>query len=239
MNKSRNLRMTSFFMALIMSLTLMLSGCEKVPSAGDEDGTDTSGVADETKINARIEIQIEDNNGNNKVQIPKFVADNPSDAIDAINTDIESLITVYEEAKDNVLKWPEIFTYTYESDEYLQAVVEYQEMPSLDLDYNVKTFVYDKENDKALQIADALAMVEYSEAKFGSLIEDLYADSDVGGDLKKYEINGFYISESGIVQFFVRLYVDTGMEEYSLMTTVVPKTKKLFTTDENGLYIIE
>ncbi len=237
MNTSGISRKTSLVLALIMCVTVVFSGCEKVPSA--DDGTGTSGVSDEAKMNARIEIQIEDNNGNNKVQIPKFVADVPSEAIDKLNTDIEPLITVYEEAKDNVLKWPEFFTYTYESDEYLQAVVEYQEMPSLDLDYNVKTFTYDKENDKALKIADALAMVEYTEAKFGSLIEDLYADSDVGGELKKYEINGFYISESGIVQFFVRLYVDTGMEEYSLMTTIVPKTKKLFTTDENGLYIIE
>ncbi len=237
MNTSGILRKTSLVLALLMCTTVTFSGCEKVPSA--DDTSDTPGVSDEMKMNARIEIQIEDNNGNNKVQIPKFTADKPSEAIDALNTEIDTLITVYEEAKDNVLKWPEIFTYTYESDEYLQAIVEYQEMPSLDLDYNVKTFTYDKENDEALQMSDALAMVEYTEAKFGGLIEDLYADSDVGGDLKKYEINGFYISESGIVQFFVRLYVDTGMEEYSLMTTIVPKTKKLFTTDENGLYIIE
>lgn len=238
MNKSRNSRKAAFILALIMCVSLLFSACEKVPSADDGSGSN-SGLSEESQMNARIEIQIEDNNGNNKVQIPKFASDIPSDAIDKLNTDIEPLITVYKDAKDNVLKWPEIFTYTYESDEYLQAVVEYQEMPSLDLDYNVKTFTYDKENDKALQIADALAMVDYTEAKFGSLIDDLYNDSDVGGELKKYEINGFYISESGIVQFFVRLYVDTGMEEYSLMTTVVPKTKKLFTTDENGLYIIE
>ena len=238
MNKTVNSRKTAFILALVMCVSLLVSACEKVPSSDDGSGSN-SGVSEETEMNARIEIQIEDNNGNNKVQIPKFAADMPSDAIDKLNADIDPLITVYEEAKDNVLKWPEIFTYTYESDEYLQAVVEYQEMPSLDLDYNVKTFTYDKENDKALQIADALAMIDYTEAKFGSLVDNLYDDSEVGGELKKYEINGLYISESGIVQFFVRLYVDTGMEEYSLMTTVVPKTKKLFTTDENGLYIIE
>ncbi len=238
MNRSKTMRRTSFLLALIMCATFILSSCEKVPTT-DGDFSGGADVTEETGINAGIEIQIEDNKGNNKVQIPKFVSDEQSDAIDKINADIEPLITVYNEAVDNVLKWPEIFTHQYESEEYLQAVVEYQEMPSLDLDYNVITFNYDKENDKALQISDALEMAEYSEAKFKSLVEKLYDDSDVGGELKKYEINGFYISESGIVQFFVRLYVDTGMEEYSLMTTIVPKTKKLFTTDENGLYIIE
>ncbi len=237
MNRNVILRKTAFLLSFIMCFSIFSTGCSKIPSS------DNSGAQEEEEtengIGARIEFQIEDNNGNNKVQIPKFVANEPSDAIDTLNTEIETLITVYKEAKDNVLKWPEIFTYRYESEEYLQAVVEYQEMPSLDLDYNVKTFTYDKENDKALKISDALELVSYSETQFGSLIEKLYDESDVGGELRKYEINGFYISESGIVQFFVRLYVDTGMEEYSLMTTVVPKTKKLFTTDENGLYIIE
>lgn len=238
MNRNANLRKTSLLLALVMCFLVLSTGCSKIGE--DDEGGDT-GVESTTEkgIGARIEIQIEDNNGNNKVQIPKFVADQPSEAIDSLNTDIEPLIAVYEEAKNNVLKWPEIFTYTYESDDYLQAIVEYQEMPSLDLDYNVKTFVYDKENDKALQIADALEMVDYSDVQFGRLVEELYDDSDVGGELLKYEINGFYISKSGIVQFFVRLYVDTGMEEYSLMTTIVPKNKQLHTTDEEGLQIIE
>lgn len=238
MNENVKMRKSSLLLVLVMCFTVAFSGCEKVSDESEKD-LGTSITTSQNDKNVRIEIQIEDNDGNNKVQIPKFVADQSSEAIDSINADIGDLITVYEDAKHNVLKWPEIFTYTYESDEYLQAVVEYQEMPSLDLDYNVMTFNYDKENDKALRIADALSLVEYSEAKFGALVEDLYENSDVGGKLEKYEIHGFYISESGIVQFFVRVYVDMGTDDYSLMTTVVPKTKKLFTTDENGLYIIE
>lgn len=237
MNKNKCFSKLSLILALLMSIALLLPGCEKVPKTDGE--TEPSDVSEKAAINARIEIQIDDQKGNNRVQIPKFVSDVPSEAIDAINADIEPLIEVYEKANKNVLKWPEIYTHIYDSDEYLQAVVEYQEMPALDLDYNIKTYNYDEKNDKALQISDALDMAGYTEAKFATLVEELFDSCDEGGDLKKYEINGFYISNSGIVQFFVRVYVDTGMDEYSLMTTVIPKTKKLFTTDENGLYIIE
>lgn len=237
MKRSRILQKILLLIVVAVSVSIAFTGCQKVPSV--DDSPDTSNASKKPEINARIEIQIEDYNNNNKVQIPKFVSDVQSEALDTLNAEIEPLITVYEEAKRNVLKWPEIFTHTYESDDYLQAVVEYLEMPSLDLDYNIKTFNYDKKNDKALQISDALSMCKYSEAKFGKLVEELYDSCDVGGELKKYEINGFYISKSGVFQFFVRLHVDTGMEEYSLMTTLIPEINKLYTTDENGLYIME
>ena len=231
---------------IFICITLLMMCCtacgksdedsDNPPSQSTEEGTDKKKNPGDT---ARISFQIEDYKGNNKVQIPIFSSDLESEAINSLNNSIQEIVTIYKEADANVLKWAEVYTHSYSTDTYLQAVVEYLQMPSLNLDYNVATYVYDRKNDKVVTIEDAIEMAGLDLAEFQELVFKMVEKSDSDDTLSEIKINGFYMNKKGKPEFFVRLYMGTGTNAYSAMCTVIPSKNKLLTTNENGLQIIE
>ncbi|NLL63334.1 MAG: hypothetical protein GX241_03690 [Ruminococcaceae bacterium] len=229
------------YAVLLLCISFMLTGlfmftaCQKIePNEPTVSKTDS----EESKISkpgktAKITFQIEDNEDNNKVQIPLFVSDEPSEAINSLNKRLEKIVESYNAAKENKLRWSEIISHCYESEQYLQAIVEYQELPSIELDYNVASFNYDKHNDKALTNIDAFEIAKITESELRLLIKKHVKE------MENFTVEGFYIDTNGEVQFFVKINIAEGPDAYSRMCTVVPARNSLYQTSETGIQIFE
>ena len=225
-----------FLLSAVMIIIMIHMG-EAMPS--EEVLSESNGNPGE-KIGAGIEIQIEDHARKYDVEIPKFVSKEPSQALDNLNNSMQPVIDAYNYAKSDVWKWATVRTHRYATRDYLQAVVECEVFPLLESNYDVSTYVYDMNTDRAVTVDDALNIAGYTREQFEQLMQKLVADSDgADGNLVGGEVRGFYISEKYGVEFFVKLKFDNGSVVRNIVTTVIPKAHKCIVNDSNeGLQIL-
>ena len=219
---------------IIIIIISMGEGAPSVEVLSESDGNPGE------KIGARIELQTENHSGQNNVEIPKFVSNKPSAALDTLNNNMQPVIDAYNYAMSDHWRWAVIKTHRYATREYLQAVVEYEVMPLLESNYEVASYTYDMNADRVVTVEDALSIAGYTRDEFEQTIRKLVSDSNgVDGNLVGGEITGFYISEKYGVEFFVKLKFDDGSVIKNIVVTVVPKAHKCIVNDSHdGLQIL-
>ena len=226
-------RIISFLMAVLVLSLSLLTGCGKKNDKKPGENT----TKNDKDNNVRIEIQITDNENKYEVQIPKFVSDTENQAVNQLNAEIQPIIDVYNEAKKNLWQWAIIKTQQFDNERYLQAVVEYQKMPTLEA--NVRSFVYDKKKDRVVTLDDAYKMEKLDQKEFQTLLVKLFKEQgNANIKIKEYSVNGFYINEKKDVEFFTKIKVNDGKQDYIIMATVIPHDKKLLASNEQGIQIL-
>ena len=239
-------RIIALLLLLTMVLTLCFTGCSKIEN---REGTDKNEAGESTEDTenltvceagktAKISIQIEDNDGNCKVQIPKFESDAKSAAITELNKQIEDVIVdFYNTAKSRKNEWPLIATKNFDYERYLQSVVEYEAFPGIE-GSSVATYVYDKYKDRYVSLEDAYTLAETTAAKIQKGVEKARISSE-NASINNFEIQGFMFTKSGDTEFFVKYEYDSGMDAANELMTFIPSTGDLYQTTNDGVYIAE
>lgn len=230
----------------VLTLTLCFTGCYRVqPIDGPEsdapskktESTEKKTLSEAGKT-AKITIQIEDNNGENKVQIPKFESDTESAAITELNKQIEDvIIDFYNTAKSRKNEWPLISTRNFDYERYLQSVVQYEAFPDIE-GASVKTYVYDKYKDKPVSLDDAYSLAGTTAEKIRKGVEKARITSETAS-VNNLEVQGFMITKSGDTEFFVKYEYDSGMDAVNELMTFIPSTGELHQMTNDGVYIAE
>lgn len=239
-------RLTAFLLTFVMLVTFCFTGCSKIEPRGNESKKGTDRKASDTKDltiseagkTAKISIQIEDNEGNCKVQIPKFESSTQSAAIDEINKKIDEIIVdFYNTAKSRKNEWPLISTRNFDYDRYLQSVVQFEAFPDIE-GASVSTFVYDKYQDKALTLEDTYTSFETNENKLQKGVERARITND-NASINNFEVQGFMFTKSGDIQYFVKYEYDSGMDAVNELMTYTLSDENLHEMTSDGVYIAE
>ncbi len=239
-------KIIALLLLLTMVLTFCFTGCSKIEPRTDTDKNESEKSTEDSKEltvseagkTAKISIQIEDNDQYCKVQIPKFESDTESAAITELNNQIEDvIIDFYNTAKSRKNEWPLITTKNFDYERYLQSVVEYEAFPGIE-GSSVATYVYDKYKDKSVSLEDAYMLAETTEAKIKKGVEKARITGETAS-LNNFEVQGFMITKSGDMEFFVKYEYDSGMDAANELMTFIPSTGELHEMTNDGVYIAE
>ena len=238
-------KIVSLFIATL-TLALCFTGCYRVqPIDGPEsdapskktESTEKKTLSEAGKT-AKITIQIEDNNGENKVQIPKFESDTESAAIAELNKEIEdTVVAFYNTANSRKNEWPFITTRSFDHERYLQSVVQYEAFPNIE-GPSIKTYIYDKYEDKVITLDESFSMAKTTADKLQKSVERARITNDAAS-IRNFEVQGFMFTKSGDIEYFVKYEYNSGMDAANELMTYTLTDGELHEMTEDGVFIAE
>ena len=97
-----------------------------------------------------------------------------------------------------------ILTYPVVTALYIQAVVSSQKMPEDD-SINIKSYVYDLDNKRALSLEDGLVKVNMDEIRLIDNVKESYLSSNTDAIINGVEYMAFYVKEDNSVEYYVKI----------------------------------
>ena len=132
------------------------------------------------------------------VEIPCFMSDVDSDVVTELNDQIQSdLMPTYEEGMEDE-RWTEIKSYVYSDDHYEQVLVTGVTYPIYGTDGDIFSYVYDKDNQKAVSLTDAFTDAKTTEDELKQAIITAYEELSTGMTVKDIQFGAFRYTKHGI-----------------------------------------
>ena len=126
--------------------------------------------------------------------------------VDEINARISHEILEYANAPVDESSWHEVCSYPLTTDQYVQVAITFATYPQDTAGPDIRCYNYDKKKTRAMDINDALELIESSEEALMSRIGQL------AGGGSSADIKGFIVRRDGSVDFFCMIR-DEGTEK--------------------------
>ena len=116
--------------------------------------------------------------------------------VDELNASISHEILEYANSPVDAASWHEICSYPLTTDEYVQVAITFATRPGDVSDPDIRCYGYDKKKTRALDMNDALAMMETTDEELLTHIGQLAGS---GSDV---DVRGFIVRRDGSVDIF-------------------------------------
>jgi len=148
-------------------------------------------------------------------EIPWFSCFNTEDDTCAsLNDRIrEEILSVDEQAFEEEGIWPDIRSYFFTDDTYLQAVSTVITYPNYATDGAVYSYNYDKKNKCAMTNEDGLKLAGVTEEALYEMTESAYEPENDGDVYDHAQLCGFRVKEDGTVDFYMELFIDNELAD--------------------------
>lgn len=185
-------------------------------SESAETGVQSDAGTSDNAVNAEIEQEETAVQGENVVEIPRFVTPSgeSTKSLDELNKEADRIASIYEDHKDKENEWVKIYTYEESTGSYLQATVTISVYEGDSIENNLLTLAYNKETDTVVTSQDALASVGLTGEQLSVEVNQAFQSAQMTGILDEIEMQGFCLDEDGAAkQIYMKLWVDTETEQ--------------------------
>ncbi len=149
------------------------------------------------------------------VEIPYFNSFNYEDtSVASLNDRIQTeLWDVVYSTDESEVDWPEVKSYFFTDDDYLQAVSTVIVYPNYATRGEVYSYNYDKVNKRAMTNEDGLKAAGITEKELLDRAASAYTAAEESETYDHAELGGFRIKQDGTVDFYLKVWINNDLAE--------------------------
>lgn len=156
------------------------------------------------------------------IEIPYFgtFRDDRS-SIESLNDRIfAELESVDETSNENEGCWPEICSYFFTGEDYLQVVSTAIIYPNYATDGDVYSYNYDLKNDSPMTNEDGLKLAGLTEEELLKKVEAVNQNRYDGDSYDHAQLGGFRVKKDGAVDFYLKMFINNELSDnYNTIVT--------------------
>ena len=115
--------------------------------------------------------------------------------------------------EDSDVEWPDVRSYFFTDDDYLQVVSTIVIYPNYATKGDVYSYNYDKTNQRAMTNEDGLKAAGITEEELLDRVASAYKPEGEGEVYDRAELGGFRIKRDGTVDFYLKVFINNDLAD--------------------------